>query len=81
MFYDKIDEQDYHKELDKDISYDLNDEKWISLLAFKESLSKLKDNLDNNISSVFIFDVDNEKKMNIFKTLLEKYSCKVVYLF
>lgn len=80
LSYNVIDEQINRNQLDNDVTYELKDEKWISLLGFKEALSKLKDNLDNNIDSVFIFDVNNQKKMSLFNLLINKYNCEIVYL-
>ena len=46
-----------------------NQEKWISLLAFKEALSDLKVDLDQNISTIFVFVVRpkyNNPPLNTF---------------
>lgn len=80
LSYNIIDEQINRNQLDNDVTYELKDEKWISLLGFKEALSKLKDNLDNNIDSVFLFDVNNQKKMSLFNLLINKYKCGIIYL-
>lgn len=80
LSYSLVDERVYRKELDNDVIYNKDDEKWISLLGFKEALSKLKDNLDNNIDSVFIFEVNNKKKMSLFNLLINKYKCEIIYL-
>lgn len=80
LSYSLVDERVYRKELDNDVIYKNDNEKWISLLSFKEALSKLKDNLDNNIDSVFIFDVNNQKKMSLFNLLINKYNCEIIYL-
>lgn len=80
LSYSLVDERVYRKELDNDVIYNKDDEKWISLLGFKEALSKLKDNLDNNIDSVFIFEVNNKKKMFLFNLLINKYKCEIIYL-
>jgi len=77
--YHIINEETYRIALDKDVIYEPKDEKWISLLAFKEALSDLKVNLDQNISTIFIFD-KSEKKMALLNILLERYELELLIL-
>ena len=77
--YPIVNEEKYRKALDNDVSYEENQEKWISLLAFKEALSDLKVNLDQNISTIFIFD-KSEKKMALLNILLERYELELLIL-
>lgn len=77
--YPIVNEEKYRKALVSDVSYEENQEKWISLLAFKEALSDLKVNLDQNISTIFIFD-KSEKKMALLNILLERYELELLIL-
>lgn len=76
--YPIINEEAYRIALDKDVIYEPKDEKWISLLAFKEALSDLKANLEQNISSIFVFTA-NDKKNALLNKLLDRYIVEVIF--